>query len=119
MTKKQKIWLILGLALFVVPEILWSPLGNFYYELSQTGKSGGTSPFRDNLLQNTDNLSLLKTVLFIQLAGVLIITFKLFVNKSMISNSVLRSFIIALCLLVSLLSIFALYFVLTFSIDIL
>jgi len=31
MTKKQKIWLAVFLAMFLVPEILWSPIGNFYY----------------------------------------------------------------------------------------
>ncbi len=31
MTKKQKIWLGIFLAMFLVPEIMWSPIGNFCY----------------------------------------------------------------------------------------
>ncbi len=33
MAKKQKIWLAVFLAMFLVPEILWSPIGNFLYNM--------------------------------------------------------------------------------------
>ena len=40
MTKKQKIWFAIFLAMFLVPEVLWSPVNDFYYELLQSGKTG-------------------------------------------------------------------------------
>jgi len=70
MTKKQKIWLGIFLAMFLIPEALWSPVGNIVYELTQTGQSGGTHPFRYTILQNSDNLAWLRLVFFIQLVGV-------------------------------------------------
>jgi len=68
MTKTQKIWLWVFLGMFILPEVLWSPVGNFVYELSQ---SGNTHPVRNNFLQNTDNINILSTVLFIQMAGLI------------------------------------------------
>ena len=57
MTKKQKIWLGVFLALFIVPEVLWSPVGNFVYEIMQSGNAGGTHPVRLNFLQVSDNVN--------------------------------------------------------------
>jgi hypothetical protein len=69
MTKGQKIgfWAVLGL--FIIPELLWSPVGNFIYELTQTGRSGGTHPFRNTFLEDSSNINIFSTVLFIQLLG--------------------------------------------------
>lgn len=72
MTKVQKIWLSVFLAMFLVPEILWSPVGNFWYEWFQTNKSGGTHPFRETVLENSSNINFLLLVLFIQLFGAIL-----------------------------------------------
>ena len=69
MTKKQKIWLYIFLALFVIPEVLWSPVGNFVYELFLS-HYGSTRPFRNNFLQQSNNINYLSTILFLQLLGI-------------------------------------------------
>ena len=69
MTTKQKAWSFIFTAMFALPEILWSPIINYIYELSQTSHSGGTHPYRYNFLQHPDNINLLSTVLFIQFLG--------------------------------------------------
>lgn len=74
MTKQQKIWLWIGLCLAFVPEILWSPVGNLTYEFYQSGRSGGSHPFRENILTNSDNINWLSAILFAQCVGLLILT---------------------------------------------
>lgn len=69
MTKSQKIWLYLGLALFALPEILWSSASNLFYEYTQTGKTGGTHPYRANWLFDIDNVNALSIILFAQFLG--------------------------------------------------
>ena len=118
MTKKQKIWMWIFLAMFIVPEILWSPVGNFYYELLQSSESGGTHPFRNNFLQNSDNLNNLKFVIFIQFIGLLLFLIYLIKNKKEF-NTILRYIsMIFLSILLIFVS-FSLYFALTFNIGIL
>lgn len=119
MTKKQKIWLGIFLAMFVIPELLWSPVGNFYYELSQTSKSGGTYPFRDNFLQDSDNLSILKSVLLIQFIGFTLFVYMFWKHRQTVNNPYLRWMLILLFLAIFILSAFSAYFVFTFSPDIL
>jgi len=83
MTKKQKIALAISLALFAIPELLWSPILNFYYELFQ---EGDVHPLRNNMLFNSDNLVILKATILIQLLGILslflIILFSKFKNRA-------------------------------------
>ncbi len=67
MSKVQKILLGIFLAMFIVPEVLWSPVGNFIYELERnTGK-----PYRQSFLESSSNANTLSTVLFIQTLGLL------------------------------------------------
>ncbi len=40
MTKSQKIWLGIFLAMFIVPEVLWSPVGNFIYSIVKPPLNG-------------------------------------------------------------------------------
>ncbi len=117
LTKKQKIWLWISGALFLIPELLWSPISNLYYQLTQTSKSGGTFPFRYNFLQNSDNLNYLKFVVLLQFLGVLI-TLILALKNRVIKNKVLKYFFIALLAILLLLTGFALLFVMTFTINI-
>ena len=39
MTKLQKIWMWLSLAMFLVPEVLWSPIANYSYTFFQNNNS--------------------------------------------------------------------------------
>jgi uncharacterized membrane protein YwzB len=70
MTKNQKIWFLIFLAIFAVPEVLWSPVNSFYRDI-------GISPFEFRGLINSnnffgDNLTLAKVILCVQLIGLLI-----------------------------------------------
>ena len=81
MTKAQKIWLWVSVALFVVPEVLWSPVGNLVNDLLQN--SNEVQIFRPNFLTDSDNTTSLLFVLFIQVVGLvssLIIVSKLKIN---------------------------------------
>jgi len=69
MSKTQKIWLAVSLFLFLVPEILWSPVWNFIYQIPQSGHGGSTYPFRENFLTVTDNTDILAVVLIVQAIG--------------------------------------------------
>ncbi len=67
METKQKTWLWISLAMFIVPEFLWNPVTNIIYGFLQN--SNHVKDFRSNFLTNPDNTTFLLTVLFIQLIG--------------------------------------------------
>jgi membrane protease YdiL (CAAX protease family) len=76
MTKNQKIWLGVFLAMFLVPEILWSPVSNIIFGLIKD------MPYRNNFLIQTDNRSLLATVIFLQFLSLLGIDLILWSKKN-------------------------------------
>lgn len=69
MTKTQKIWMWIFLGMLLVPEVLWSPLGNFYYELIKGQHVSNILPFRFNFLESADYVNMLRLVILIQTAG--------------------------------------------------
>ena len=70
MTKKQKISLSVFSIMFLLPELLWSPVINtFYYFLNFS--SAHKELFRNNLLFNYDNEIILKLVITIQLIAII------------------------------------------------
>ena len=114
MTKAQKIWLTIFGLMFLIPEFLWSPILNFYYELSQTGSSGGTHPLRYNFLQNSDNLIYLKFVVFIQLVAILLFSLSLVkVRKNLRAISYL--ILLGLSLIIFCSAFFVFYVISTFN----
>jgi hypothetical protein len=114
MSKMNKIWMWIFIAMFAIPEILWSPIVNFYYELSQTSLSGGTHPLRNNFLQISDNLWYLKFVIFFQLVGLLLFLVYLVKNRKNI-KLVYYLFSLILSLIILMLTAFALYFAISFD----
>lgn len=70
MTKKQKLWLWVFIALFVIPELLWSPVGNFVYSLYMPLRGGSAQILRDNFLLDNKYDNLYSSILFIQLLGI-------------------------------------------------
>ena len=64
MTKKQKIWLWIFLGMFILPELLWSPMGNSIYSIVTD------EPFRTNSMMNPDNRSILFYIVLLQLIGI-------------------------------------------------
>jgi len=82
MTRLQKIWMWIFIAMFAVPEILWSPVANFLY----TFWKGGNIPsiLRDNFLISSDYRKLAIIVIFIQGIGALLSSVLIF--RSSIKN---------------------------------
>ena len=66
----KKIWMWIFMAMFIIPEILWSPVLNFLY----TFWKGGNIPviFRNNLLISSDYRWLAILVIFVQCIGLLL-----------------------------------------------
>lgn len=116
MIKKQKILLGIFLALFLVPEILWSPVGNFIYSVFQSG-SVHPKVLRPTFLQEYRYEKLLITILFMELISLILASGLVIRLKNV--NKYLRV-IGAIVLILSLLS-FALlfYFLFLFNIEIL
>ncbi|MFA5990984.1 MAG: hypothetical protein WC794_01915 [Candidatus Doudnabacteria bacterium] len=78
MTKVQKIWLSVFLAMFLVPEILWSPAVNFYYQFIKGMYVSNVPVLRMNFLQNQDYIASLKVVYLIQALGLLFALISIF-----------------------------------------
>ncbi len=89
MSKRQKIWLGIFGAMFLIPEILWSPIIDFYYQLIlQSNSSGMVSSLRQNFLTKSDNISILKFVISIQLLGLSLFLVKFLSLK--IKNKIIK-----------------------------
>jgi len=95
MTKIQKIWLGISSMMFLLPELLWCPISNFIYIFTQNSNS--PKVFRDNFLLNSDNITSLNIVLFIQFLGILILLINLIKHKK--SNLIFWLIILFLILL--------------------
>ena len=113
MSKKQKIWLGVFLAMFIVPEILWSPIINDLYEYSQSSRPGTTYSFMHTFLQHNDNINILSTVLFIQMAGLLFSSIYLIIARKNIKNKIA---LWAFCLLLFLMAV-VVFFLFGFSVS--
>ncbi len=97
MNYMKSLWLWVFLGLFIIPEALWSPVGNFIYQLyKNTG-----APFRDTFLEDSRNINILSTVLFIQLLGLFVSAIYLVFNNKSIKNKWLLWFSVAILLLAS------------------
>lgn len=102
MTKNQKIWFTGFLLTFVVPEMLWSPVANFYYELLQSNQNGATHPFRETFLSSADNLNIFKIVVYIEFISLIGAIYVL--NKSSFKNKFLKIGIITVLVLLALIT---------------
>jgi len=65
MSKMQKTWLWVFAGMFLIPEVLWSPVSNLCYELL----NNNGHPYRATFLTNPDNMAWLACVLFLQFLG--------------------------------------------------
>lgn len=99
MTKNKKLWLYAGLALFAIPEILWSPIINFLWPLIKY--SNHSIPVRNNWLMSPDNINWLSVFLFVQFFGALACSIIL-LSEKYISHKLagLLSAIIALVIII-------------------
>jgi len=117
MTRKERSFFLFFLSLFVIPELLWSPVVNFYNSFYLSTKTSSAFPWRDNFLQDSDNLYLLKLVLFIQTIG--IVLGLIYLIKKYSYNKVLKSLFVILLTFLAISTALSFYFALTFRFDIL
>lgn len=117
MTKIQKIRLAIFMAFFVVPEILWSPVGNVLYSFFQSGKVH-PQIFRDNFLLNYHYEILLKIIISIQLLGIFFILFNLIKFRKNINNLLFLFFCI-MSFILFVIAAFVFYLVVMFNLNIL
>jgi len=117
MTKVQKTWLWVFGAMVVVPEVLWSPVINLYYEFFQSSYSGYVKPFNNNFLQNSDNLKYLKFVISLQFIGAVLFFMFWIINKKSVNSKLWFWIILFASLFVVLVSFLAAAFIFTFHPD--
>ncbi|OGI75648.1 hypothetical protein A3C67_02535 [Candidatus Nomurabacteria bacterium RIFCSPHIGHO2_02_FULL_42_19] len=108
METKQKTWLWISLAMFVVPEALWNPILNFSYSFFENS----TNPIilRPNFLITPDYRNLVIFVIFIQLMG--LISSLIIISKS---NLTFSYKILLILLILFLIAVTGFVFFITFS----
>jgi len=115
MTKTQKIWMGIFIAMFAIPEILWSPVANFIYSFLNPPSNGYPVLLRNNFLFNYQNEWLLKAIILIQLVGVILFSILWFKSRISIKPRFLFLVVMALGSLISLIILFIFYLVFMFS----
>jgi len=111
MAKKQKIWLAIFLAMFLVPEILWSPYSSFYYAILFSNSGDSFQLF--NLAPNPKSLIIQKLIVFVQFSGLLSSLFVL--SKSQIKNKSIKLFANSILTVLLILAFYFLFFIFNFS----
>mgnify|MGYP001594464676 FL=1 len=98
-TKIQKIWLWIFGAMFLIPEILWSPISNFLYIIWK----GGNMPFilRNNFLMHSDYRKLLLIIIFIQVIGALLSAIFIYKSKNNLIIKLILVFLSSLFFILS------------------
>ena len=104
----HKVWLWIFAAMFLVPEILWKPVGNLFYEFIQPG--GNVKLFRNNLLVNGDHNTLYSVILGIELISICSFLYLVIRNKNKLETLYFYVFLV-LSLFLSLITLFSFYFV--------
>lgn len=107
LSKTQKIALSIFAAMFVVPEVLWSPIANFIYSIWVGGNTPAT--LRDNFLIHSDYRKIAIVVVFIQCVGAFLgfifsLNFLNGINKILLSILFFISFIFSMYVLYILLA---------------
>lgn len=118
MTKTQKIWMWIFVAMFAIPEILWSPVVNFLYSFFNPQVGGYPKLLRNNFLLDYQHENLLKTVIIIQIVGILSFFIFWFKNKNNIPSKKIFWIFYFLGLLICLVSLFVFYLVFMFSLNV-
>ncbi len=115
MTKIQKVWLWIFIAMFAGPEILWSPVTNFLYSFFSPPIDGYPQLFRNNFLFNYRYENLLKIIISIQLIS----TFSFFVfwlkKRNNVNSKAIFWTVLVISLLVCLVDLFVFYLAIIFN----
>lgn len=88
MTKVQKLWLGVFLAMFLVPEILWSPVVKSYISITGGTVSGHYKMFRPNFLDGYEKVDLWGNIILLQLFGIISLMIYLTILKKNIKQQI-------------------------------
>jgi hypothetical protein len=108
MTKKQKTWLWVFLGLFIVPEVLWSPILNYLYSVFSNSPTG-ISIFRSNFLINYNFENLYYLIICIQSISIFSCVYIWLSIKKSVSNKMFFWFILSAFIAMSIVLLFILY----------
>lgn len=109
MKKVQKIWLWVAMAMFIIPELFWSPICNFLYSLLMPTVHGSSQILRDNFLLSSQYNLLYQVVLLIQLIGSVIFTIIWIHSKSNLESKSVFWVVSILACLLALINLFVVY----------
>lgn len=99
MTKIQKIWLWIFIAMFAIPEILWSPIANFLYTFWKNGNV--PTILRNNFLMHPDFRRLAIAIIFLQSLGALLSSFLVYKSSIKATTRLILSFLLLLFFVLS------------------
>ncbi|MGB2631414.1 MAG: hypothetical protein WBC48_00640 [Minisyncoccales bacterium] len=111
MTKKQKSWLAVFLAMFLIPEILWSAYSSFYCAILFFGSGNSFQLF--NLVPNPKSLIIQRLILLIQFFGLL--PALVILTKSQVKNKTIKLIAVSFLAVLLILAIYSLYFMFSFN----
>ena len=115
LSKAQKLWLWIFGAMFVVPEVLWSPIVNFVYSIFSHPIGGSSQILRSNFLFSYQSGGLLKLIILIQFIGAVLFFVFWIKNKKAISSKSIFWSILLISSLILLVTFFVSGFALTFN----
>ncbi len=109
MRKSQKIWLCVLCVMFILPEIVWSPLLNFIYSLSATTVDGSTQVLRDSFLLRSKFEFFYFLILLIQLLSIVLFTIRWVRVKNFLKSKLIYNVILTLGVLLGLVTFCVVY----------
>lgn len=110
MKKIQKIWLGIFLAMFIVPEVLWSPVLNYIYVWNQNGSN--LVYLRPNMF--TNNVNLWSYILLFQFISLILIGIDIIFLRKHFKNEFLF-WILLFILIASAVVVFGMHILVNFS----
>ncbi len=103
MTKLQRILLGIFLAMFVVPEVLWSPAYKMYYATVSSLKNGSYQVWRPNFLDSYGNAGLWSNLILLEFFGLFFTAIFLIIIRKNIKNRVALWIVVFIIFIFSLL----------------
>ncbi len=112
MSKTQKIWMWIFLAMFLIPEILWSPILNVSASFLLPPQNGSIQIIRNNFLFDYKNENLLKIVVIIQIIAAFLF-FLLWVRGK--NHNIIYWIVLLISILILLVGLFIFYLIFFFN----
>ena len=108
---KKKILAWISFIIFIVFEILWSPLLNFFYSFFSPTINGSSQIIRDNFLLKTDNINIYLFVILIQLISLLsCLILMIKIKSSNKTINIMTLFVLIILIILTLFSLLILFY---------